>query len=99
MQTDIHALNDTTHYEIRHSVVILVAKILLVELVITILHILVNKVILSSGFHDAAVGSFSGQIWELLIFHIVTTVAILYFVLQWVTTYYIITNKEIVHET
>lgn len=99
MQTDIHVYNNTTHYEIRHSVVILVAKILLVELVITIVHIFVNNLILSSGFHDSIMKSFSGQIWELLIFHTVTTVAILYFVLQWVTTYYVITNKEIVHET
>jgi len=99
MQTDINNFNHNIHYEIRNSVIILIAKIVWVELIIALSHILLNQVILWHGFHDMALGNFSGQIWELLIFHAVTTCAILYFVLQRVTTYYTITDREIVHET
>ncbi len=98
MQTDINNL-DSTHYEIRHSVVILIAKLMLVELIITSLHMLMTEVIFSHSLHDKILGSLSGQVWELLIFHIITTIAILYFVLQRATTYYIINDKEIVYET
>ena len=98
MQTDINNL-DSTHYEIRHSAVILIAKLMLVELIITSLHMLMTEVIFSHSLHDKILGSLSGQVWELLIFHIITTIAILYFVLQRATTYYIINDKEIVYET
>jgi membrane protein YdbS with pleckstrin-like domain len=91
--------NNTTHYEIRQHLIFLVVKIIFFEILITILHIILDEAILTHRFHDMWIWSMSGQVRELIMMHTITTIVIIYLVWQWVTNYYSINESTITHES
>ena len=57
-----------------------------------------NRFVLTHDFHDRIFGTMSGQMRELLLLHIITTIFILYLVVKYIAVDYIINDKEIVYE-
>lgn len=84
-----------TNYEIRSSIIILLLKIVWVQIIMTLSHVLLSNV-MSHKIHDAAVWIFSGQTWELFIFHTIVTIVIIYMILKRLTTYYSLHESELV---
>lgn len=100
MENDVREVKHFAQYvEIRQSLVILLAKILFLEFIITFVHIFINILLPTHHIHDINLGLLDWQTWELLIFHAVNTFLILAVVMNRVSTYYIINNLEVAHET
>jgi membrane protein YdbS with pleckstrin-like domain len=83
------------YIEIRQSVLVLIFKILLVELFMTIVHLMIGQLFSSLNILNLQFGVFFVGTWELLIFHIVNSIWLLTITTNWATTVYMIGEKQI----
>lgn len=83
------------HHEIRQSSVILTARILLVEVAMTIVHLGSSKLLVVLGVHGTGVLGLTVMTWEVILFHSVNIVVLLTVVLAWANASYALTERAV----
>lgn len=76
------------HHEVRESIVVLIAKILWMQILMTVFHILMNTILWKNSW----------EVRELLIFHLIVTMITIYLILKWLTTFYSLHEAELICE-
>ncbi len=90
-----HKENIHDHFNIKQSIIILINKIVLIEVIVVLLHLLIRRSLLYFWIHNNTIFGINVESFELILFHSITVIAILIIVIKWISYYYVITDKEI----
>lgn len=77
-------------HEIRQSIAILILKILGIQAVIALSDFLIGKLFIQLGLHELYMST-----WDFFFSHLLSTIWLLYIIIKWTSTYYVINSDEI----